>query len=300
MLREYDADLTTLRIARNPQGLTGISARVAADVADANDVLAAAARETEALAVRAPQIPSTGTPPDRGAAAVATYREALEQRNDRALLLRSSQLQESEANAAYEFDRAHAGTRLQLHVKLRNLHLEPHERRRMQAELDTLQAEENSLVAGLRRQNDATLTDFARALQHEGNANLTELAGDVDAHRQAANQLRDGVRSPDPALGRDDRAAALQAYRSSGADIARRLNDVATQDRSASARAAAAVSDLQHARSALRAEIVASIEATARNVAGERGLGRVYESNAPEDASDITAEVVRSVQSAMR
>jgi hypothetical protein len=299
MLREYDDDLATLQLTRTARGLTSIPAQVVADVADAQNVLAAAARQTAALAIRSPQIPTTGTPPDRGADALATYRDALQQRDDRAILLRASQLRESEANAAYEFDRAHAGTRLQLRVKLRNLHLEPDRRSRYQAELDALQAQENRLVEGLRESNDATLTAFDRKLQREAGTNLNELAGDVLAHRQAAAQLRDGVRTPNPALSLDERAAAAQAYRTSSADIAQRLNAVGAQDRTASARVAGAVSELRRARAALRSEIVAAVEATARTLAGERGLGRVYESNAPADATDITAAVVQRSNAAM-
>jgi hypothetical protein len=299
MLREYDDDITTLRLTRTPQGLTAIPARVAADVADAQNVLDAAARQTAALAIRAPRVPANGTPPDRGANAIASYRDALEQRNQRALELRASQLRESEADAAYEFDRAHAGTRLQLRVKLRNLHLDVDKRQRMQAELNAMQAQENAIVENIRRSNETTLADFAGQLQREGVSNLSELAGDVAAHRQAAAQLRDGMRAPVPALSSDDRAAAAQAYRTNSADIAQRLNDVATQDRSASSRIAAAVADLQGARATLRAEIVASIEATARAVAGERGLGRVYESNAPSGAADLTAAVIARTQQAL-
>jgi hypothetical protein len=298
MLREYDDDLATLRLTRTPQGLTAIPARVAADVADAQNVLAAAARQTAALAIRAPQVPTTGTPPDRGANAIASYRDALNQRNQRALQLRASQLRETEADAAYEFDRAHAGTRLQLRVKLRNLHLDPEKRHRMQAELDAMQAQENAIVENLRRSNETTLADFANQLRREGTDNLNELAGDVAAHRQAAAQLRDGVRTPVPQLSTDDRSAAAKAYRTNGADIAQRLNDVATQDRSASGRIAAAVADLQRARATLRGEIVASIEATARAVAGERRLGRVYESNAPSGADDLTSTVIERTQRA--
>ncbi|HXM06706.1 MAG TPA: hypothetical protein VN936_04545 [Candidatus Acidoferrum sp.] len=298
MLREYDDDLTTLRLTRTPQGLTAIPARVAADVADTRNVLDAAARQTAALAIRAPQVPANGTPPDRGANAIASYRDALEQRNQRALELRASQLRESEADAAYEFDRAHAGTRLQLRVKLRNLHLDVDKRHRMQAELDAMQAQENAIVENLRRSNETTLADFAGQLQREGIDNLNELAADVVAHRQAAAQLRDGMRAPAPQLSVDDRAAAAQAYRINRVDIAQRLNDVATQDRSASSRIGAAIADLQGARATLRAEIVASIEATTRAVAGERGLGRVYESNAPSGADDLTAAVIARMQQA--
>jgi hypothetical protein len=299
MLREYDDDLATLRVTRTPQGLTAIPARVAADVADAQNVLAAAARQTAALTVRTPHVPTSGTPPDRGANAIASYRDALEQRNQRALELRASQLRESEADAAYEFDRAHAGTRLQLRVKLRNLHLDVDKRHRMEAELDAMQAQENAIVENLRRSNETTLADFTGQLQREGDSNLNELAGDVAAHRQAAAQLRDGVRAPAPQLSIDDRAAAAQAYRTNGVDITQRLNDVATQDRSASSHIATAVADLQRARAALRAEIVASIEATARGVAGERSLGRVYESNAPAGSADLTSAVVTRIQQAL-
>ncbi|HEY1428252.1 MAG TPA: hypothetical protein VGF18_01685, partial [Candidatus Tumulicola sp.] len=108
-----------------------------------------------------------------------------------------------------------------------------------------------------------------------------------------------GIRTPNPELSRDDRAAAAQAYRISSADIAQRLNAVSTQDRAASIRVARAVSDLRKARAALRSEIVASIEATARTLAGERGLGRVYEANAPSNATDITAAVVQRTATSM-
>jgi hypothetical protein len=300
MLREYDDDLTTLRLTRTPHGLTAIPARVAADVADAQNLLDAAARQTAALGIRAPQVPANGTPPDRGANAIASYRNALDQRNQRALELRASQLRESEANAAYEFDRAHAGTRLQLRVKLRNLHLDVDQRHRMQAELDAMQTQENAIVENLRRSNETMLADFAGRLQREGINNLNELAGDVAAHRQAAAQLRDGMRAPAPQLSIDDRAAAAQAYRINGVDIAQRLNDVSTQDRSASSRIAAAVAELRRARAALHAEIVASIEATARAIAGERGLGRVYESNAPDGSTDLTATVITRTKQALQ
>ncbi len=64
-------------------------------------------------------------------------------------------------------------------------------------------------------------------------------------------------------------------------------------------RVAAAVSELRRARAALRSEIVAAIETTARSLAGERGLGRVYESNAPANATDITAAVVERTNADM-
>ncbi len=174
MLREYDANLATLRLIQTPAGLTNLSERIAADVTDAHHVLDAAARQTSALQIRIPSIPANGTPPDSGEAAVATYRDALQLRNDRALTLRASQLRESEANAAYAFDRAHAGTRLQIRVKLRNLHLEPKDRRRMQAELDALQSQEDRLVAGIRSQDAITLSGFAQSLQREAISNLDE------------------------------------------------------------------------------------------------------------------------------
>jgi Skp family chaperone for outer membrane proteins len=300
MLREYDANLATLRLIQTPAGLTNLSERIAADVTDAHDVLDAAARQTSALQIRIPSIPTTGTPPDSGEAAVATYRDALQLRNDRALTLRASQLRESEANAAYAFDRTHAGTRLQIRVKLRNLHLEPQERRRMQAELDALQSQEDRLVAGIRSQDAITLSGFAQSLQREAISNLNELAGDVEEHRRTAAQLRDDVRTPAAALTHDDRALALQAYKTSGADITQRLNDVASQNRLAAARLASEIASVQKARAALRSEIVASIETTANSVAGERGLGRVYESNAPSGATDITSDVVSHGRSTMQ
>jgi Skp family chaperone for outer membrane proteins len=216
------------------------------------------------------------------------------------LTLRDSQLRESEANAAYAFDRSHAGTRLQIRVKLRNLHLDPKDRRRMQAVLDALQSQEDRLVAGIRSQDAITLSDFAQSLQSEAISNLNELAGDVEEHRRAAGQLRDDVRTPAPALTHDDRAAALQAYKTSGADITQRLSDVATQNRAASARLISEIANVQKARAALRSEIVASIETTANVVAGERGLGRVYESNAPAGAADITSNVISHVRSTMQ
>jgi hypothetical protein len=231
--------------------------------------------------------------------AVATYRDALQLRNDRALTLRASQLRENEANAAYAFDRAHAGKRLQIRVKLRNLHLEPKERRRMQAELDALQSQEDQLVAGIRNQDAITLSEFATSLQREAISNLNELAGDVEEHRRAAGRLRDDVRTPAAALTLDDRATALQAYKTSGADITQRLSDVATQNRLAAARLTSEIASVQKARAALRSEIVASIETTADAVAGERGLGRVYESNAPSGATDITSDVISHVRSTL-
>ena len=299
MLRQYDDDLATLRLIQTPAGLTNLSDRIAADVTDAHDVLDAAARQTSALQIRIPRIPTTGTPADRGEAAVAIYRDALQVRNDRALALRASQLQESEANAAYAFDRAHAGTRLQIHVKLRNLHLELKDRRRMQAELDALQSQEDRLVTNIRSQDATTLSDFAQSLQREAISNLNELAGDVEEHRRSAGQLRDDVRTPAPALTQDDRGTALQAYKTSGADITQRLADVATQNRLAAARLASEIASVQKARADLRSEIVVSIETTANTIAGERGLGRVYESNAPRGATDITSDVVSHVRRTM-
>jgi hypothetical protein len=299
MLRQYDSNLATLRLIQTPAGLTNLSERIASDVTDARDVLDAAARQTSVLTIRIPSIPTTGTPPDSGEAAVATYRDALQLRNDRALTLRASQLRESEANAAYAFDRAHAGTSLQIRVKLRNLHLELKDRRRMQAELDTLQSQEDRLVAGIRRQDAITLSGFAQSLQREAISNLNELVGDVEEHRRAAGQLRDAVRTPTAALTHDDRATALQAYKTSGADIAQRLSDVAKQNRLAAANLASEITSVQRARAALRSEIVASIETTANTVAGERGLGQVYETNVPSGATDITSDVVSHVRRTM-
>ncbi|MEO7202788.1 MAG: hypothetical protein ABI431_08045 [Candidatus Tumulicola sp.] len=299
MLRQYDANLATLRLIQTPAGLTNLSERIAADVTDAHDVLNAAARQTSAIQIRVPSLSTTGTPADRGEVAVATYRDALQVRNDRALTLRASQLQESEANAAYAFDRVHASTRLQIRVKLRNLHLEPKDRRRMQAELDALQSQEDRLVAGIRSENAITLSEFANSLQREAISNLNELAGDVEEHRRAAGQLRDDVRTPAAALTLDDRATALQAYKTSAADITQRLSDVATQNRLAAARLASEIASVQKARAALRSEIVASIETTADAVAGERGLGRVYESNPPAGATDITSSVISHVRSTL-
>ncbi|MGA8533117.1 MAG: hypothetical protein WB615_03285 [Candidatus Tumulicola sp.] len=300
VLAQYDADIATLRRAAGIAAFTNVHQAIDANAADLDRRLKTASSRLHGLrtqAIRAPRPARAGSSSVFGSKTIASFEQAAQARVARALDLRAAQLRESEATAAFDFDRAHAGRRLVLGLKLRDLHLDKATRRRFESELGTLDRQEAALLENRRRSDRGVLAAYQERLRAQALADSASMASDVTAHTKAMHDLPrpampalpDAMLHPDAQNMRD--AIAFDGARR---DLTARLFDLRSRDDAARDDVRTEITALVRERDALRAQIVASIEARAERIAGTERLGRVYEAGAPRGARDITGEVERS------
>jgi hypothetical protein len=300
VLAQYDRDIATLQASRFRAAFGDFDRRLhagATAVARAARLATTAQQGLRPRTSAAPAAREAGGPDSLGESTLASFQTALDERIQRALQLRGQQLREDEANVALAFERAHAGTRLQLTLKLSDLHLDAPTRKNYLRRLNALDDTEAAVVNARRRQDAATLAIYAARLHAQAAAGVATLADELDRHRRAAASIRapEGTALPAALVG-DDRAAAAAAFRALSQDAGERANELRASNDTAQAGLSAEIARLTNERDRLHAEMIADIETRAREIASARGLGRLYTGAAPADARDLTAAVVRDLQ----
>lgn len=300
VLAQYDRDIAALQLSRSTTAFGDFDRRLDAG---ATGVAREVSRASAVLQNLQPR--TSAAPPSRdGAAAnplgsttLATYQTASAERIDHALQLRGQQLREDEANVALAFERAHAGTRLQLVVKLNDLHLDAPTRKAYRSRLIALDAAEAGLVNARRRRDASTLTAYAARLRAQAATDAATLADELDRHRRAAASIpsSEGTRLPAD-LVRDDRAHAAAALAAASSDATERAKELRASNDAAQTGLSAEIATLTRERDRLRDEMIADVEARAQAIARARGLGRLYAGAAPANARDVTGAVVRELQ----
>ncbi len=191
VLAQIDRDIATLEQARSgslsdagltiARGSDAIHAQLSNAAAHARGV-----RVTPPGTRRAEPAISQNVPVE---SAIAQYRQALQLRTQRALALREAQMREKESTVAYQFDRAHAGERLRLQLRLHTLHLTPSDRRALQSRLVALDSQDNAAVAAQRNVDQATLSSFEVTLDREASRQLTSLRRDLQLRASALRSI---------------------------------------------------------------------------------------------------------------
>jgi hypothetical protein len=298
VLAQYDIDIATLERAAGKRPFADFHARLEAGGAENDRRLRAAAVRTRAMRFQPIQLPANDAArPDFSTAETGSFQHAAQARVERAVALRASQLREREATVAFDFERAHAGQRLVLELKLRDLHLDSQTRRRYRAQLDALQRRENALVQAEREGDDGTLAAYRAELRARAVADSAALTSDLASHARAMRELpKPQVR---PLAGStlfqsNDGAPDGAAFDAARRDLTAYRLDVRATDDSARGDAGTEIVNLERERDALRAQIIASIEARAAGIAAQRHLGRLYTTAAPAGARDVTGDVLRS------
>jgi hypothetical protein len=298
-LAQYDVDLATLRRAAGDGAFVNVRAQITNAVADSARRLDAGARHVAGLRVQPVRLPANA-PVTSGSdftSEVAPFRKSVQARVERAVSLRAAQMREHEATVAYDFERAHAGRRLVLQLKLRDLHVDAVTRRNYQVQIAELDRQEAALVSAARVRDNATLGAYRAQLDAEGGADTASMAADVAAHaRSTRNLAKPDMQAAQAWLPhwKDDVAETREQFAATRADITSRLLVLRAAGDSARSSLRDEITGLQRERDALHAQIVASIEARARQIAAARHLGRVYTDAAPAGARDVTDAVLRS------
>ncbi|MBV8372639.1 MAG: hypothetical protein JOY69_05210 [Candidatus Eremiobacteraeota bacterium] len=297
VLAQYDTDIATLRRVANDPGFGNLHGRIEASARDVDRRVRASTARVAGLRAQSVALPASEPRRDFGSGVAGEFAQAAQSRVARAIALRATQLREHEATVAYDFERAHAGRRLVLGLKLRDLHLDTATRRRYRAQLDALDQQEAAMIATERNRDDRILAAYGAQLRAQAVADSASMASDLAEHARAMQTIPRPQTNALPATLRhpaDTRAPTLTAFENVRRHLSARLHDLRDADDATRTDVAREIADLQRERDALRAEIVASIEARAARVAAAQHLGRVYTGTAPPGARDITDAVVRS------
>jgi hypothetical protein len=246
------------------------------------------------------------------AASLRGFESGIAQQTSRALAARQQQLREKELTLAYDLARRDAGARLQVRVKLADMHLDRTMRASLEQQLGAMGRRESAAVATLRAQNEAELARYRATLLREGAAANAQMAAQLRSKAGANLALRLSVARtasasagvvPDlPArlerfgstyrLGTD--AAAIQRGLATAAtELPQRFSQLAGDDRGSRAETSAQIQNLQRDRDELYRSIVAQIERDARRLGQERGLRVVVSGPRPKYSVDLSGAVVR-------
>ena len=300
VLAQYDADIAVLRRAQSEAPFASMGKTLATETANVDGQLANAARKAQSISTQ--PLPASVQPaqrhdPTNANRAVATFAQALDTRLTRAHELRASQLRDHEATVAYDFERAHAGRTLTLHLKLQSLHNDPATRRRYAGELATLETQEEKIVGTERARDAAVLAAYDAELRARASADLAVMSRDFSSH---VNAMRNSPRHadtivPPASLARDDRPETVAAFEAARRDITARFTQLRAEDGDAATSIAAEIATLERERNAIREHLIASFTAQAVRIAATRGLGAVYTARAPSNAVDLTGDVARAL-----
>ncbi len=298
ILAQYDADIATLRRAAEDPAFRDLHADIGTSAADVERRLqSASGRLLRAPAIQPARAPGAATRRDFDGSVVASFKDASQARVARALDLRSAQLHEHEATIAFDFERAHAGQRLVLGLKLRDLHLDAATRRRYQTQLDEFDREESARVDAERNRDAGILSAYAVQLRARALADSAAMASDFTSHARIMHAMPP-LQIPalqNPKLGPDAATKeTIAAFGKARSNLSSRLAELQTMDDGARDVVRTEISDLVQQRDTLRKQIIASLEARAASIVAARHLGRLYTGGAPRSARDITDDVLRS------
>jgi hypothetical protein len=270
-------------------------------------------RERAALAQVSARLPASGFDAytqalnRETASNLAAYARGIAQRSARALAARREQLREKELTLAFDLERQDAGKRLELRLKLTDLHLAPSERAKLQATLDTVERQEFAAVAARRTADATVLASYANSLQRNAvaaNAAMVQQLRGKSAANLALRRTIAPIDSTAAALrsqgaafaARDDvagegRTIAL-GMQAAGDHLAKRFAQLAATDRESSLQIAARIAALKRERDAVYRAMVAQITRTAQQVARARHVGSVTLAGArPKGSVDLTGAV---------
>jgi hypothetical protein len=302
VLAQYDVDIATLRDDAGTAAFQNLHRQLESNAAAIADELARAAANAHNLRTRTigPALSQgadfrQGFGPDT----LASFRDALQTRTLRAHDLRAMQLREHEANVALAFERAHAGRRLVLEVKLHNLYLDEATYRTYRAQLASLDAQEEAALDADRRHASTELARYDAQLRARSADDAAAMSAELANHARAMQSVPRPAATSLPksiAAGHDERPAALAAFDTAHHDLTGRFGELAAIDDRARSDARAELAALVRERDALRAQIIASIEARARRIATAEHLGQLYFTDAPSSARDITDAVLRALR----
>jgi len=123
-------------------------------------------------------------------AALANYVRATRARVEQAYTSRRAELYEKESTLALELARADAGKRLPIMAKLQTLALRAPVRHALQAELDTIQKQEDARVAAQRARDRAQLSALLPALQRKAAADVARMRAELQSRTSATIAAR--------------------------------------------------------------------------------------------------------------
>lgn len=302
VLAQYDVDIATLRDDVGTAAFQDLhrqlESNAAAIVAELNRAAANAHNlRTRSIGAALPQVANSRQGFNGGT--LASFRDALQTRALRAHDLRAMQLGEREANVALAFERAHAGRRLVLEVKLHNLYLDEATYRAYRAQLAALDAQEEAALDAERRRAYTELVRYDAQLRARSADDAAAMSAELANHARAMQSVPRPAMTSLPksiAAGHDERPATLAAFDTARHDLTGRFGELAAIDGRARSDARTELTALVRERDDLRAQIVASIEARARKIAAAEHLGRLYLTDAPRGARDITNAVLRDLR----
>jgi hypothetical protein len=323
VLSQYDREIAAMRSTEHLNGLRTIASSVGKDAADVRTATANANGHAQAMSgpngtayrsreqtylsgMQSQRIPANDASvfhsgaSKSGQAALAAYRSAMSQRTQHALQARAQQLREKETTLAFDLEKSHAGQRLVLVTKLRNLHLDASHRAALQAKLDGLDASVASAVRARARSDAAELDAYSAQLRaqesaddarmtatvaHATNAGVAERKSIVESLPPEATALR----GYDPATGASNVGSAIAK---AGNDLHGRFTQLQTVERTSRADTDARIAALQEARRRLYDAIVTQIRNDASRIARKRNMAVVIYQRAPSSGGiDLSAEV---------
>lgn len=327
VLAQYDREIAAMRSTERVTGLRTIATAVANDAARMRASTANADRRAQAMSapngsayrsreqaylsgMQSQRIPNDDAASFRtgasqsGKATLAAYRAAMAQRTQRALAARAQQLREKESTLAFDLEKSHAGQRLVLTTKLRNLHLDTTQRAALQGKLDALDASVASAVAVRRHSDDAVLSAYGAQLRAQESADDTRM-GETVARSTKANVARRAnvreslppesaaLRGYDPATGASNVGTAIA---NAGRDLDGRFAQLQSVERSSRADTDLRIASLQAARQRLYDAIVTQIRNDASRLARQRNMtGVIYERAPSSGRVDLTRDVGREL-----
>jgi hypothetical protein len=323
VLSQYDREIQAMRSTEHVNGLRTIASEVGKDAANLQTATANAGRHARAMSgpngaayrsreqtylsgMQSQRIPTNDASAFRsgasksGQATLAAYRSAMSQRTQHALQARAQQLREKETTLAFDLEKSHAGQRLVLVTKLRNLHLDASGREALQTRLDALDAGVASAVRVRARSDAAELAAYSAQLRAQEIADDARMAATVaHATNAGAAERKNIVESLppeaaalngyDPAMGASDVGNAIAK---AGNDLHDRLAQLERVERTSRTDTDARIAALQGARRRLYDAIVAQIRNDASRIARKRNVAIVIYQRAPSSGGvDLSAEV---------
>ncbi|HEY1976858.1 MAG TPA: hypothetical protein VGG89_09950 [Candidatus Baltobacteraceae bacterium] len=322
VLSQYDREIAAMRSTEHVAGLRTIAASVRKDadamrasttnanrraqsMSGANGAAYRSREQAYLSGMQSQRIPANDTASYRsgaarsGQATLAAYRAAMAQRTQHALAARAQQFREKESTLAFDLEKAHAGQRLILATKLRNLHLDRSNQKVLGAKIAALDASVVSAVAQRKRSDDAQLGAYAAQLRAQESADDARMAATV-ARSTTLNvaqrtQLAESLPPEAAALrGYDPGAAAGigNAIANAGNDLHGRFAQLQTVEHTSRADTDARIAALQAARRQLYDAILTQIRNDASQVARRRDMSVVIYQRAPSSGGvDLTPDV---------
>jgi hypothetical protein len=249
--------------------------------------------------------------------ALADYERSMQARVQQAYVSRRQQLYEKESALELDLAKAHAGQRLTIRAKLQTLQLDDERRRRLDAQMQALQAHDDAIVAKQHRRDQAQLDVLLSSLQARANADIARMRSTLEQRTQANLAERQRVlaaqnaqhatlnlgQSAQPSRRANDTNAALdsllaaqpadpQTFLRARDDLAQQFTAVRQADDTATQSTWQQLAALNQARAQLYTDIVSQVMKEAHAVANSRGLAHVYTSaSSPPGTVDITGDV---------